>query len=640
MSAISGIWHLRGGADAERYCKAISDRQQAYGQIQSAVATHGDIAFARNLWPVLPEDVFDRQPIAGGQGRFLLVADVRLDNRAELAACLGLNSGEVVSLSDAALVMHGVERWGEGVVDRLYGDFALAIWDSSERQLILARDPTGQRPLHYFAARDVVAFASMPRALWGVDGVPRAIDERRVAELVAELRPPAAATHYDSIKRVPSGHVVRVTADGTQTRRYWDPPIRELRLASDDHYVAALRERIDRAVEARLRGADGLVASHLSAGYDSSTVTATAARLLQPSGKVLAFTSAPRAGFDGDVPRGRVADESPYAAVTAALYSNVEHIVVRSTGTSQLSLLDRAHELAQYPVGQLSNNIWWSAINEEASRRGARVLLTGQVGNHTFSASGLGLLADLIRQGKWVRWWKEARLVVKKGPARWRGVLANSFGPWMPKPLWIQINALMLGASTRANTPYLLVPHWAREIDNSINPGRDTLPPKNSYALRLALLQSIDPGAFRKAALAGWGIEERDPTADRALIEFCLSLPHDQLIKDGITRPLARRALADRLPHMILEDAPRGYQMADWHEALGQEEARREVERVERCPVASSIINVATLRAMVENWPQGNWNGDRIVQEYRFGLLIALSAAHFIRNTTEAAARP
>ena len=303
------------------------------------------------------------------------------------------------------------------------------------------------------------------------------------------------------------------------------------------------------------------MATHLSAGYDSGTVTATAAKLLRGSGgKVLAFTSAPREGFAGDVPRGRVADESPYAAQTAELHPNVQHIVVRSKGVNQLSLLNRTLELVQYPVGQLSNNVWWSAINAEASSRGARVILTGQAGNHTLSAGGLGLLADLVRRGKWLRWCKEARLVVRKSPARWTGVLANSFGPWTPKSWWIQINALVVGASSRANMPYLLQPRWADEIDNSVNPGRDTLPPKDSYALRLQLLQSMDPGVARKAALAGWGIEERDPTADRRLIEFCLSLPHDQLLKNGVARPLAKRALADRLPPLILDGAPRGYQ--------------------------------------------------------------------------------
>jgi asparagine synthase (glutamine-hydrolysing) len=334
-----------------------------------------------------------------------------------------------------------------------------------------------------------------------------------------------------------------------------------------------------------------------------------------------------------------VADETPYAAITAALYPNIEHIVMRSDGTSPLSLLDRQHRNAQYPAGQLSNNIWWTAINREAAQRGARVLLTGQVGNHSLSAAGLGLLADLVRERQWWRWWREARLNVETSPARWRGVLANSFGPWVPKRLWILVNALFAGGSTQALTPYLLTPEWAPRIDNSINPGRDTLPPKDSYAIRRQLLQSVDPGTSRKASLASFGIDERDPTADRELIEFCLGLPFDQMLKDGVTRPLARRALADRLPNLTLNDAPRGYQMADWHEALRLEEVRIEVDRIADTPMAASIINVPRLRQMVDAWPKQGWNSPRVVLEYRFHFLIALSVAHFIRTFYETSFR-
>lgn len=592
-----------------------------------------------NPRPSLPEDAFQQQPLSGGDGRFLLVADVRLDDRAAFANLLGLRESLAI-VSDAALLMKGVERWGIDVVDRLYGDFAFALWDDVEQRLTLARDPTGQRPLHYHSNAHCFAFSSMPRPLWAVDGLPRGIDPRRMAEFVADMAPPPDKTYYREIDRLRTGHILNVTRKGLQTRRYWEPLIRPLNLRSQSQYVEAFRERVDEAVRSRLRGAGNLVATHLSAGMDSSTVTATAARLLGPEGgKVLAFTSAPREGFSQEMPRGRIADESPYAAMTAALYPNVEHVVVRSAGESPLFELEQKHAWAQYPSAHASNSVWVAAINAEASRRGATVLLTGQLGNFTLSAAGLGLLADLIRKGRWLRWLQEARSLVRKSPARWRGVLANSFGPWMPRAVWREISAAFLGTSRRANTPYLLSPDWAKLIDNSRNLGRDTFPAKNSYDLRLRLLQRYDIGVFRKAALLRSGIDERDPTSDRRLIEFCLNLPHDQLLKNGVTRPLARLALADRLPPTIIEDAPRGYQMADWYEALHPAAMRQEVELVEKCPLACSIINVGRLREMAENWPQGDWNSNRVVQDYRFSFLMALSAAHFIRHVSAAAER-
>jgi asparagine synthase (glutamine-hydrolysing) len=635
MSAISGLWCLTGRINTVQSCRRLMAAQRRYGRHDEADKSLAGVAFGRNLHRTLPEDLFDRQPVSGGNGRFLLVADIRIDNRDELVRTLGLG-GSVADLSDCALLMKAFEAFGDDVLDRISGDYAFALWDDRDQRLLLARDPTGQRPLHYHKGKDFIAFASMPRALFSLVDVPAELDERRLAELVADLRPPADGTHYKHVSRVPTGHVLIATRAGLNLRRYWNPQLRHMRLRSQSDYVDAFRERVDHAVRARLRGSDGTVASHLSAGVDSGTVTATAANLLAASGgRVLAFTSAPRADYAGDVPRGRVADETPYAAHTAALYSNVEHIVLRSDGTSPLSLLDRQHQDAQYPVGQLSNNIWWTAINREAARRGARVLLTGQLGNHALSAAGLGLLADLVRERQWRQWWREARLNVNKSPARWQGVLANSFGPWLPKRLWILANGLFAGASTKLLTPYLLAPAWAARIDNSSNPGRDTLPPKDSYAIRRRLLQSVDPGTSRKASLAGFGMDERDPTADRQLIEFCLALPFDQMLKDGVTRPLARLALADRLPSLTLNNAPRGYQMADWHEALRLEEVRSEVDRIAESPMAASIISVPRLRQMIEAWPTKGWNSPRVVMEYRFHFLIALSVAHFIRSFSE-----
>ena len=636
MSAISGLWCPTGRLDPVRSCRRLMAAQRPYGRDDEADDSRGNVAFGRNLNRILAEDAFDRQPVSGGGGRFLLVADVRIDNREELVRQLRLEQSGA-NLSDSALLMIAFETWGEGVLDRVSGDFAFALWDEREQRLLLARDPTGQRPLHYHEGKDFIAFASMPRALFALDEIPARLEERRLAELVADLRPPPHSTYYSGVSRVPTGHVLIATRGGGLTlRQYWNPQLRHIKLRSQSEYVEAYRERVDHAVRARLRGADGIVATHLSSGVDSGTVTATSGKLLAASGgQVLAFTSAPREGYAGDVPRGRVADETPYAAMTAALYPNIEHIVLRSDGTSPLSLLDRQHRNAQYPAGQLSNNIWWTAINREAAQRGARILLTGQVGNHSLSAAGLGLLADLVRERQWSQWWREARLNVETSPARWRGVFANSFGPWLPKRLWIVINALFASGSSRALTPYLLTPEWAAQIDNSSNPGRDTLPPKDSYAIRRQLLQSVDPGTSRKASLAGFGIDERDPTADRQLIEFCLGLPFDQMLEDGVTRPLARRALADRLPNLTLNEAPRGYQMADWHEALRLEEVRSEVDRIAECPMASSIINVPRLRQMIETWPSGGWNSPRVVLEYRFHFLIALSVAHFIRSFSE-----
>ena len=95
----------------------------------------------------------------------LVAADARVDNRNELIAELGLSRLEWQGRPECDLLLLGWSRWGEGLLDRLVGDFALAVFDKRERRLYLARDPSGQRPCFYSQSGTRLAFASMPSGL-------------------------------------------------------------------------------------------------------------------------------------------------------------------------------------------------------------------------------------------------------------------------------------------------------------------------------------------------------------------------------------------------------------------------------------------------------------------------------------------
>ena len=229
-----------------------------------------------------------------------LVADVRLDNREELAAALGLAPSEARQLCDADLLLGCLERWSETALDRLVGDFAFALWDAPAQKLLLARDFLGQRPLHFHRGRGFFAFASMPKGLHALPEIPHAPDEQMVAEFLTLMPQRGSRSFFKDIERVEPAHFVTVTRDGVASRRYWQPQRPRPGQRQPDDYVEGLRHHLDQATQSRLRGADGVIGANLSAGLDSGAVTATAARLLAPSGgKVVAFTAVPREGYSG-----------------------------------------------------------------------------------------------------------------------------------------------------------------------------------------------------------------------------------------------------------------------------------------------------------------------------------------------------
>lgn len=633
MTAICGFLRFGGASTAIEQCDRMRDAQLAYGSHDKRTAGSDDVAFGRNLYHCLPEDDHDAGPLSGSGRRYLLVADIRLDNRDELLERLGPLLEQASNLSDAAVLLKVWERWGDRTLDLLIGDYAFAVWDRDARKLLLARDPLGQRPLCYHLGSDGFAFSSMPKGLHALPSVPRRPDLVRLTEFVGGLPHLGPRTYYEGVQRVEPAHIVTVSGRDVRSRRYWNPERRELRLKSFDEYRDAFRAQLDRAVGCRLRGTAGTVATHLSSGWDSSSVSATAARLLVPSGGcVLAFTSVPRRGNASGAPLRRIADEGPIAARTAALHGNMDHVLVEGTAASPVAGLDELLDLFDRPLTNLCNEVWMGRIRREAADRGARILLTGEVGNWTISAAPPTLLADLVREGRWASWWREARAKIGRGDARYRGVLANSFGPWLPASVWNLLAPLSLIGEATGHSA--LHPGRRTEVARRRSETGAMLsrPPRNSFSEVVKGLAEYDFGHFRKGALAGFGIDERDPTGDRRLIEFCLSLPIDMLLKDGVRRPLAKAALSDRLPAAVLEERSKGYQASDWHEGITRDRSSVSalIENIAGDPDAASVIDVDALRAWEAAWPTEGWEQLSVMARYRTALLQALSAGHFM----------
>ena len=642
MSALAGRWNFDGKPDAEASCARMLAAQRIYGPHDERRWSDGDLALGRRLYRVLPEDRFDRQPLIGAGGRLVLVADLRLDNREALEAALGIGEREAARLCDAALLLRAIERWDEDAVDRIVGDFAFALWDARERRLTLARDFVGQRPLHYHRGKDFFAFATMPKGLHALSEIPYAPDTRAVAEFLTRMPEAAGGSFFEGVSAVEPGQVLTVSVDAQRGRRFWTPDRRALTLPRGEDFVEGLRHHLDQAVRARLRGANGAVASQLSGGWDSGAVTATAARLLGKEGTVSAFTAVPRAGYDRPVPAARIADEGPLAAATAALYPNIDHVLIRAGNLSPVEHLDRYFYLFDRPAVNLCNHTWVVAICEAARERGLNVMLTGQMGNMTISYSGIELLPELAGQGRLFTLARIGAQLVAKRSMRWRGVLMEAFGRDMPAWLWNGLHRLVgresklldYAAIRPDEIQALGLGRIARErgVDFSYRPRRD------GFEARLWVLRRVVAGNYNKGMLAGWGIDQRDPTVDRRLVEYCLGVPMDAYLADGELRSLPRRALADRLPTAVLAERGKGYQAADWHEGLtaARDALEAEVKRFGACGPAAQILDIARLQSFFDNWPKSGWERPGVFGAYRGALLGGVSGGHFLRKASGA----
>ncbi|HEX8668777.1 MAG TPA: asparagine synthase-related protein [Allosphingosinicella sp.] len=637
MTALAGYWSFLKNEDVAERCERMLRAQQVYAP-DAPVSWRGDgFAAGRRLYKLLPEDPFDRGPVVAGGGRHVLVADVRLDNREELCEQLDIAPTEAATMADSAILMAALLRWDEAALDKLLGDFAFAWWDDEKRELLMARDFAGQRPLHYHRGAGFFAFASMPKGIHGPGDVPVRPNESAVLGFLALIPESGTETYYEGIEKVPPGHVVRVSADAISVRRYWNPARTTLAMPREE-YEAALRHHLDRAVQARLRGCGKEVAAHLSGGLDSAAVAATAARLLAGAGtRVAAYTSVPVEGFTGKGLADSIADEGPLAEQVARLYPNIEHIKVRTGPQSPFDNLDRMFFLFERPFLNLCNGVWMQAICDRVKARRTAVLLTGQLGNLSISYDGMALLPQLLRQGRLIKLAALSLSLARTG-TRLGTIGAQIFGPFLPTSLWTRIGRLR-GKRNRV-TEYTALREdrigemeglaAARALDFSYRPRSDP------HELRVWAILRSDPGNYSKGVLGGWGIDVRDPTADRRLVEFCLSVPAEEFVAGGVPRSLARRAFADRIPEAVLQERRKGYQAADWYMGLraGQAQLTDEIARLADVPHAGGMLDLPRMRRLAEEMPEEGWESLGVHSEYRLALLRGTSAGHFLRKAS------
>src|SRR5215207_728845 len=137
MSGLGGLLYLDGRPAEPSELQALGEALQPRGPDRAGLWRSGAVGLVHRLLQVTPESQSEQQPLVSSNGRLVITADVRLDNRAELCAALGLiEAGQ----PDPVLILAAYQRWGEDCAGRLLGDFAFAIWDEAERTLFCARD--------------------------------------------------------------------------------------------------------------------------------------------------------------------------------------------------------------------------------------------------------------------------------------------------------------------------------------------------------------------------------------------------------------------------------------------------------------------------------------------------------------------
>lgn len=641
MSGIAGILRFDDVPVARRDLERMAGALRAHGPDRTEVMTAGAVGLAHVLMRMTPEDSFDRQPWRGPSGA-VITADLRLDNRDEILARLGTPSQDAMAWSDSRVLLTAWEKLGDDLWRDLRGPFAAAIWDPRRRLLTLARDHLGRNVVMWHRNERFFAFATMPKGLLALPDVPREMNEEKLADfLVLNLRA-HETTFYRNVFRIAPAHVATIAPDGSVThRRYWSArDIAPIRLSSDEAYAEGMRERLDRAVRRQLRSTHP-VGCYLSGGLDSSSVAVLAARAMaERGGRLAAFTHVPREGFAGPVPSGWYADEKPYVDAICAAAGNIDVTYLRNDEHDDFADLERVFLALEAPVLNPTNLGWTQAIQRLARERNCRVLLGGFNGNWTISWWGWSRAIDDVLRGRLLTAWRQWRLFYRLSSlSRWSAFRKLLIEPAVPDAIAYWANGRRHGRDAPWSGYAAIRPEFATAtgvMARARAARHDFLfrIPSGTHAARVAGLTLVDyAGDWYAADKAIHGVETRDPTMDMDLIEFCLGIPPEQYLAEGVDRSLVRRAMWGLLPEEVLTNRRRGLQAPDWYEKLGarREWLAQEIATLGQSPLARRVIDLDRLERAIRTWPIDGWSEMAVVEEYQLALTRGLSAGRFAR---------
>ena len=282
MSGILGILN-RDGAPADRDLLGEMTRFMAYrGPDGQQVWREGAVGLGHALLRTTRESDQEQQPCTL-DGQVWITADARVDARAELMGKLeSAGRREVRQATDAELILHAYQVWGEESPEHLLGYFAFLIWDGRRRVLFGARDQFGVKPFYYAEAGHSLLCSNTLDCLRLHPGVSDELNDLAIADfLLFGINQDLGTTCFTDIRRLPPGHCMVCTEEALRIRRYWTLPFEEIRYKRASEYVERFNELLGAAVKDRIR--TDRVAVYMSGGLDSTLVAAVANRIMGKS---------------------------------------------------------------------------------------------------------------------------------------------------------------------------------------------------------------------------------------------------------------------------------------------------------------------------------------------------------------------
>lgn len=570
----------------------------------------------------------------------LITADASIYNKKELCYLLDIEDNNRSSITDSQIILLAYEKWNEECPKYLVGEFAFVIYDEKENKVICVKDHMGSRSLYYSYENNIFSFSTVIEPLKNNNQLNQRwiCDFLALESVVHQFEP--EETIYNNIFQVLPANVILVKDNRLTKYKYWNPlkNNKVLKLKSDDEYIEAFKKVFFEAVNCRL-DSDKEISIMLSGGLDSTSVACVAGKTLKNKDRnLISYTSIPMDGYEDNTSEHRFADESEYVDSLKDVIDNLEINYCRSEKKDSISDIKKFTRILEQPYKTFQNTFWVDEIMDKVEKRNSKVLLTGQYGNYSISYGdfliNIKTLLDDRKLCKVIKEISECSKLYNEAPITTAKFIIRAFREYKNKTKVLSIQ------EKYKNSPLKIELNNKWNIDNRIEKseyGLRDLKCKNikefrQYILNPVMLTQI--GNIETKLSLAHGIVNRDPTKDKRVVEFCVSLPIDQFVRNGQERFLIIRAMKGILPDKIrLNSFKKGLQSADWIQRLlsKKDYIYNKLESVIQDKGCNKYLDIEKLKKQLEYLKTNSIDNDFIDMRM---IIISLTLYQFLNDQT------
>jgi asparagine synthase (glutamine-hydrolysing) len=504
VCGIAGVLSRDGEPVSTELLRRMSDVIAHRGPDGEGQYVDGPVGLANRRLAIIDPNPEGGQPLTDASGDLVITYNGEVYNYPELRAELEGLGHRFRTRTDTEVVLNAYSEWGAKSVERFNGMFALAIWDRRSRELFLARDRYGVKPLYFADLPGAFLFGSEIKSMLEHPALSPKVSLPHLLEYFTFQNIFTDGTLFEGVKMFPAGHHMTIRSDGrARLEQYWDFSFREPeRAGSEQEYAEELDRLLQQGVERQLV-ADVPVGAQLSGGMDSGTVTALAARSLPyMSTFTVGFDMTSRLGLEpGD-------DERQKAEAMSYLAKSEHYEAVLKSGDMERCLPSLVWHLEDLRVGQSYPNYYVARL----ASRFVKVVLTGSGGDELFAGYPWRYYRAVVND--------DFDHYIEKYYAFWHRLIPNRLLSGFFRPeVWREVQDLRTIEIFKGALPDSRAPRSPEEyIDHSL------------YLEAKTFLHGLF--VVEDKLNMAHGLENRVPLLDNDLVEFAQRLPVGMKLRD------------------------------------------------------------------------------------------------------------